>query len=73
MDTESKKQFYDILPSWNVWIGCFLLYAIAIWSRYRYFDAIEIYSDSLSPYLAATKVIHTGFSDPPNPESDHWL
>jgi hypothetical protein len=50
-----------------------IVYTLAIWSRYRYFDAVEIYSDSLSPYLAATKVIHTGFSDPPNPESDHWL
>ncbi len=50
-----------------------MVYTVAIWSRYRYFDAVEIYSDSLSPYLAATKVLHTGFSDPPNPESDHWL
>lgn len=58
---------------WLLWLVCFVVYTVAIWSRYRYFDAVEIYSDSLSPYLAATRVLHTGFSDPPNPESDHWL
>ena len=58
---------------WLLCLGFFVVYAVAIWSRYRYIDAVEIYSDSLSPYLAATKVLHTGFSDPPNPESDHWL
>ena len=58
---------------WLLYLGCFVVYAVAIWSRYRYIDSVQIYSDSLSPYLAATKVLHTGFSDPPNPESDHWL
>jgi len=27
----------------------------------------------MSPFAAATKVLYTGWSDPPNPESDHWL
>ena len=70
---EMDTKFYDMLKRWHLWIGCICVYLIAIWARYRYFDSVEIYSDSLSPYLAATKVIHTGFSDPPNPESDHWL
>ena len=54
-------------------VGVFYSIYCAIWSRYRYFDAVEIYSDSFVSYLAATRVLHTGFSDPPNPESDHWL
>ena len=41
--------------------------------RLSYLDFAEVNSDSLSPYLAAMKFWYQGFSDPPNPESDHWM
>ena len=41
--------------------------------RVHYLSFVEVNSDSLSPYLSAVRFWYQGFSDPPNPESDHWM
>jgi len=41
--------------------------------RIDHLSFAQVYSDSLSPFAAAVKAMNTGWSNPPNPESDHWL
>jgi hypothetical protein len=45
----------------------------AVWYRLDHIEFVQVYSDSLSPFAAAIKAYNTGWSNPPNPESDHWL
>jgi hypothetical protein len=49
------------------------IYLVAAWYRIQIVEIIEVRSDTLSPLWAAMGVMHHGWSDPPNPESDHWL
>ena len=58
---------------WIPAIACVLGFTMAGIVRADYVSYAQVYSDSMSPFAAATKVLHTGWSDPPNPESDHWL
>ena len=50
-------------------LGCLLSWYL----RIPYVEHVQISSDSISPFAGATKVLYQGWSDPPNPESDHWL
>ena len=53
-----------------------ILLLITIWAaavRLQYLPYIQVYSDSLSPYLGALGALHQGWAEAPNPESDHWL
>ncbi|MBM73952.1 MAG: hypothetical protein CMK59_01020 [Proteobacteria bacterium] len=55
------------------WGVLFISYVSALYVRFEVSDLIQVYSDSLSPYLAAGRFLNLGFSEPPNPEADHWL
>ena len=59
-----------IILFWGILLLC---YSTALFVRFEMADSIQVYSDSLSPYLAATRFLNLGYSDPPNPEADHWL
>ena len=55
-----------------------LLLLLGVWGlsfvvRCSHLDIAAVNSDSLSPYMAATRFWMQGWSDPPNPESDHWM
>lgn len=60
----------------DIWIAvvfCVLGCLLSWYLRIPYVEHVQISSDSISPFAAATKVLYQGWSDPPNPESDHWL
>ena len=59
--------------TWTLFGCCVVGFLFAVWYRMLHLEYVQVYSDSLSPFVAACKVFYTGWSDPPNPESDHWL
>ena len=60
-------------PSIRLWLVLSVVYGLAVAYRLQVVDIIEVGSDTLSPIWAAMGVLHHGWADPPNPESDHWL
>jgi hypothetical protein len=72
---EPQKMFrgsWELKPSarWGILAAVFVLAAAL---RLYHLDEVQVYSDSLSPLLAAAEAWNTGWSPPPNPEADHWL
>ena len=49
------------------------VFGVSFWFRLKHLSFVEINSDALSSYLAALHFWRFGYSDPPNPESDHWM
>ncbi|MEC7986154.1 MAG: hypothetical protein VX278_13400, partial [Myxococcota bacterium] len=50
-----------------------LVWLISFGARYNHLELVAVNSDSLSPYVASMRFWMQGWSDPPNPESDHWM
>ena len=57
----------------RLWSILVFVWLVAVLTRWYHLPFVEINSDSLSPYLSALRFWQLGFSDPPNPESDHWM
>ncbi|MGC6510667.1 MAG: hypothetical protein ACON4U_19770 [Myxococcota bacterium] len=60
-------------PTPYLWLVLCVVYGLAVGYRLQIVDIIDVGSDTLSPLWSAMGVLHHGWSDPPNPESDHWL
>ena len=57
----------------GLWLILGVVYGLAAGYRLQILNIIEVGSDTFSPLWAAMGVLHHGWANPPNPESDHWL